>query len=95
MSDLISIIVAVYNEEKYLERCLDSIIGQSYRDLEILVVDDGSTDRSPGICDRYAQRDARIRVFHIHRKGLSAARNVGLDHAGGAYIGFVDADAVL
>lgn len=92
MSDLISIIVAVYNEEEYLERCLDSIIGQSYRNLEILVVNDGSTDRSPRICDRYALRDARIRVFHISKSGLSAARNTGLEHAGGSYIGFVDSD---
>lgn len=89
---MISVIVPVYNVEPYLEKCLDSIIGQTYKDLEILVIDDGSTDRSGEICDNYAQKDKRIKVFHTENQGLSTARNLGLDHAKGEYIGFVDSD---
>lgn len=89
---MISIIVPVYNVEPYLRKCLDSIIGQTYRDLEILVIDDGSTDQSGKICDEYAERDERIKVFHTENRGLSAARNLGLDEATGEWIGFVDSD---
>lgn len=88
---MISVIVPVYNVKPYLRKCLDSIIGQTYRDLEILIIDDGSTDGSGKICDEY-KRDARVRVFHTENQGLSAARNRGLDEAQGEWIGFVDSD---
>lgn len=89
---MISVIVPVYNTEPYLRKCLDSIINQTYTNLEILVIDDGSTDKSGLICDEYAEQDQRIRVFHTENHGLSAARNLGLDNANGKYIGFVDSD---
>lgn len=89
---MISVIVPVYNVEPYVRKCLDSIINQTYRDLEILVVDDGSTDRSGEICDEYVKQDERVQVFHTENKGLSAARNLGLDKATGEWIGFVDSD---
>ena len=89
---LISVIVPVYNVELYLRKCLDSIVGQSYRDIEILIIDDGSTDGSGSICDEYAEKDERIRVFHSENRGLSSARNLGLDEATGDWIGFVDSD---
>ena len=89
---MISVIVPVYNVEPYLPQCLDSILAQTYSDLEILLIDDGSTDRCGEICDQYAARDPRIRVFHTENRGLSAARNLGLDHAQGDYIGFIDSD---
>lgn len=90
----ISVIVPVYNVEKYLPRCLDSIIQQSYKNLEIILVDDGSTDNSGLICDEYAKRDARIKVLHKENGGLSSARNAGLDVCtlGGDCIAFVDSD---
>ncbi len=89
---MISVIVPVYNVEPYLPGCLDSILSQTYRDLEILLIDDGSTDRGGTICDEYAAKDPRIRVFHTENRGLSAARNRGLDEAKGEYVGFVDSD---
>ena len=89
---MISVIVPVYNVEPYLRKCLDSIINQTYRDLEILVIDDGSTDGCGRICDEYAEKDERIRVFHTENRGLSCARNLGLDEAQGEWIGFVDSD---
>lgn len=89
---LISVIVAAYNIEAYLPRCLDSILSQNYSNLEIIVVDDGSQDHTGAICDRYAQKDERIRVIHQDNQGLSGARNAGLEVAGGAYIGYVDGD---
>ena len=89
---MISVIVPVYNVEPYLHKCLDSIINQTYSDLEILVVDDGSTDRSGEICDEYVKQDERIQVFHTENKGLSAARNLGLGRATGDWVGFVDSD---
>ncbi len=89
---MISVIVPVYNVEPYLAGCLDSILSQTYRDLEILLIDDGSTDRGGTICDEYAAKDPRIRVFHTENRGLSAARNRGLDEAKGEYVGFVDSD---
>ena len=89
---MISVIVPVYNVEPYLRKCLDSILAQTYRNLEILVIDDGSTDGSGRICDEYAGRDERIKVFHTENHGLSCARNLGLDNANGEWIGFVDSD---
>lgn len=85
-------IIPVYNVEKYLHRCLDSVIAQTYQNLEIICVDDGSIDDSGKICDQYAVRDARIKVIHQENQGLSAARNKGLDAAEGEYIAFVDSD---
>lgn len=89
---LISIIVPVYNVQDYVGKCLDSICGQSYRNLEIIVIDDGSTDNSPAICDSFAGKDSRIKVLHCKNGGQSAARNRGLDIAEGEFIGFVDSD---
>lgn len=89
---LISVIVPVYNVEQYLRPCLDSLLGQTYRELEILLIDDGSPDGSGAICDEYAEKDGRIRVFHTENRGVSAARNLGLKEAKGDYIGFVDSD---
>lgn len=91
-SDLISVIVPVYNMEQYLERCINSIKKQSYSNLEIILVDDGSTDHSADMCDTYAQEDQRIKVIHKVNGGLSDARNAGLAIATGAYIGYVDSD---
>ncbi len=88
----ISVIVAVYNIEKYIAKCIESIINQSYQDLEIILVDDGSTDKSGTICDDYAEKDNRIKVIHRINGGLSAARNTGIECATGDYIGFVDGD---
>ena len=88
----ISIIVPVYNVEQWLERCVDSIVAQTYADWELLLVDDGSTDRSGAICDRYAASDSRIQAFHKPNGGVSSARNLGLDHAKGEWITFVDSD---
>lgn len=88
----ISVIVPVYNVEQYLPRCLDSLLGQSFSDLEVILVEDGSVDTSGIICDAYAARDSRIRVIHKDNGGLSQARNVGLAAATGKYVGFVDSD---
>lgn len=88
----ISIIVPVYNAEKYLRRCIDSILSQSLTDFELILIDDGSTDRSPHICDEYATRDKRIKLIHKKNAGVSAARNDGLDIAQGEFITFVDSD---
>ncbi len=92
MEELISVIVPVYNVEKYLEKCIDSIINQTYKNIEILLIDDGSTDSSGEICDRYAIKDKRILVFHKENGGLSDARNKGIDIATGKYISFIDSD---
>ena len=88
----ISVIVPVYNAEKYLKRCIYSILAQLYQEIELILVDDGSTDSCPEICDAYAQTDARIRVIHQKNKGQAAARNTGLEVAAGKYILFCDAD---
>lgn len=89
---LISVIVPVYKVEEYLSRCIDSILAQTYTDFELILVDDGSTDRCGVICDRYAEDDSRVIVIHKENGGVSSARNVGLDIAGGQYIVFVDSD---
>ncbi len=90
--DLITVIVPVYKVEKYLPRCIDSIINQTYQNLEIILVDDGSPDECGKICDEYAKKDGRIKVIHKENGGLSSARNAALDVANGEYIGFVDSD---
>ena len=92
MMDLISIIVPVYNTEKYLDRCIQSILSQTYTNFELLLIDDGSTDSSGAICDSYAEQDSRVRVFHKPNGGVSSARNMGLDNALGEWIIFCDSD---
>ncbi|KZL89726.1 glycosyltransferase family 2 protein [Clostridium magnum] len=89
---MISIIVPVYNTQRYLHRCIESILKQSYKDLEIILIDDGSTDNSLSICQEYASRDKRIKVMHKDNEGQGAARNLALDICKGEYIGFVDSD---
>ena len=89
---MISVIVPVFNMKDYLPECLDSLISQSFKDIELVLVDDGSTDPSGRICDEYAARDARIKVIHTRNAGLSAARNTGIDAAEGEWIMFVDSD---
>ena len=89
---LISIIVPVYNVEKYISRCVESLIGQSYKNIEIILVDDGSTDESGMICEQYANKDNRIKVIHKKNGGLSDARNVAIPLSKGEYISFVDSD---
>lgn len=89
---IISIIVPIYNVEEYLPKCIDSILNQTYKELEVILVDDGSPDSCGKICDRYAKKDERVKVIHQKNGGLSAARNSGLDCANGEYIGFVDSD---
>lgn len=88
----LSIVVPVYNVEKYLARCLDSLLQQTYKEIEIILVNDGSTDTSPQICDRYSDLDDRVIVIHKTNGGLSSARNAGLNAAKGDYLGFVDSD---
>lgn len=93
MNDLlISVIVPVYNPGAHLENCIDSIVNQSFKNLEIILVDDGSTDGSSEVCDAWAEKDSRFKVIHKANGGASAARNIGLDAATGDYLGFVDAD---
>lgn len=92
---MISVIVPVYNVEQYLSDCIRSILCQTYKDFELILVDDGSPDRSGEICDRYAEQDARIRVIHQPNGGVSRARNVGLDHARGEWVCFIDADDLV
>ena len=87
-----SIIVPVYNVEDYLERCLDSIISQTFSNIEIICVDDGSTDNSGNICEEYADKEQRISVIHKENEGPAAARNDGLENIQGAYVSFVDCD---
>ncbi len=88
----ISVIVPVYNAEKYLHRCIDSILSQTFTDFELLLIDDGSKDKSGTICDEYAEKDSRVKVFHKKNGGVSSARNLGLDNAKGEWICFVDSD---
>jgi len=95
MRSLISIIIPVYKVEKYLAQCLDSVLAQTHKDIEVILVDDGSPDKCHEICDDYARRDNRIRVIHKENAGLSAARNSGIAIAQGDYIGFVDSDDLI
>jgi glycosyltransferase involved in cell wall biosynthesis len=92
MNDLVSIIVPVYNTAYYLPKCIKSMLNQTYHNIEIILVDDGSTDKSATICDKYAKRDKRIRVIHKKNGGVSSARNTGIENATGRYIMFVDSD---
>lgn len=91
----ISVIIPIYNVEKYLDRCMESILNQTFKDLEIIMVDDGSPDGCPAMCDEYAKRDNRIKVIHKKNAGLGMARNSGLDIATGDYIAFCDSDDFL
>lgn len=95
MSPSISIIVPVYKAEAYLHRCVDSLLAQTFTDFEVLLIDDGSPDRSSEICDDYARKDARVRVFHQTNGGVSMARQRGVENANGEWITFVDADDYL
>ena len=88
----VSIVIPVYNVSRYLPQCLESVLSQTYQNIEVLIVDDGSTDGSGSICDRFAERDPRIRVIHTDNRGLSAARNLGLESISGAFISFIDSD---
>lgn len=89
---LISIIIPVYRVEPYLHKCIDSVLSQTYKDIEVLIIDDGSPDQCGKICDEYAMNDSRVVVLHTANNGLAAARNIGLNKARGEYIGFVDSD---
>ena len=92
---LISVIIPVYNVEKYLRECVDSVLAQTYKNLEIILIDDGSKDKSGQICDEYATKDTRIKVFHQTNSGASAARNYGLTQATGILLSFVDSDDTI
>ncbi len=92
---MISVIVPVYNTEKYLNKCIQSILAQTYTDFELLLIDDGSTDSSGTICDTYAEQDSRVRVFHKENGGVSSARNLGLDNAKGEWVTFCDSDDTI
>lgn len=92
MTAKISVIVPIYNADKYLARCIDSIVNHTYHNLEIILVDDGSVDQSLKICEQYAKNDTRIKIIYQHNQGVSVARNNGISHATGEYICFVDAD---
>lgn len=95
MTPALSVIIPVYNTNQYLSRCMESILGQSYQDFELLLIDDGSTDGCSEICDAYAERDSRIRVIHKENGGVSSARNVGIQVATGEWVLFVDSDDLL
>lgn len=92
MNPIVSIIIPVYNAEGTLPRCVDSILNQTFTDFELLLVDDGSADASGAICDCYAAKDSRVRVFHQANSGVSASRNLALDQARGDYLQFLDSD---
>ncbi|WP_049945250.1 glycosyltransferase family 2 protein [Butyrivibrio sp. AC2005] len=91
-TDLVSIIIPVYNVKKYLKRCVDSVLAQTYQNIEVLLINDGSTDGTDIICDNYANNDKRVRVFHRNNSGVANVRNFGLDVAKGSFILFVDSD---
>lgn len=95
MNELVSIIIPVYNVDKYIRECLDSVINQSYKNLQIILVDDGSTDNSGKICDEYAVKDSRITVIHQENQGAGAAKNTGLDLVKGEYLSLIDSDDYL
>ena len=90
--DLISIVVPIYNCEKYLERCIGSLINQTYTNIEIILINDGSEDKSKEVCEKFAETDDRIKIINIENGGVSNARNIGIKCAKGKYIGFIDAD---
>lgn len=92
MNQLISVIIPVYNVEKYLDRCIESVINQTYKNIEIILVNDGSVDKSPEICDSWSKKDCRIKVVHKENSGAGIARNTGIEHAAGDYVLFVDSD---
>lgn len=92
MKDLISVLVPVYNVDKYLDRCITSILKQTYEKLEVVLIDDGSTDTSGVICDKYAQRDSRVKVVHQQNKGIAVTRNVAIEVSTGKYVAFIDSD---
>ncbi|MBQ6713551.1 MAG: glycosyltransferase family 2 protein [Selenomonadales bacterium] len=91
----VSVIVPVYNAERFLPKAIESVLSQTYTDWELILVDDGSTDGSLGICETYAKRDRRIKVFSQDNQGVSSARNLGLGYACGAYVTFMDSDDEL
>lgn len=95
MEALISVIIPVFRVEAYLRRCMDSVLAQTYERMEIILVDDGSDDGCPAICDEYAEKDSRVKVIHQKNAGLSGARNMGIDQAKGNYLAFVDSDDYL
>ena len=95
MNPFISIIIPVYNTEKYISDCLDSILAQTYKNFEVIIIDDGSTDNSLSICNTYKEKNKNISVLHIENSGVSAARNIGIKHAKGEYLLFVDSDDTL
>lgn len=92
MEEKISVIIPVYNDEKYLKQCIESVLTQSYRNLEVILVDDGSTDATPAICEDFRRQDDRIRVIYKQNEGVGASRNTGLAMATGDYILFIDHD---
>ena len=92
INPMISVIVPIYNAEKYLDKCIDSIVNQTYKNLEIILVDDGSPDHCPSICDKWAEKDSRIKVIHKENEGVSKARNTALDCMNGSYATFIDSD---
>ena len=92
---VVSVLIPVYNAEKYFSRCLDSILNQSYKNIEVILVDDGSPDKCGLICDEYAKKDSRIKVIHQKNQGVSVARNVALDNASGDYTLFIDSDDTI
>ncbi|MGN0251603.1 MAG: glycosyltransferase family 2 protein [Oliverpabstia sp.] len=92
MNEIVSVIIPVYNGKRFLKECIDTVLEQTYQNLEIILIDDGSTDDSPGICDTYALKDNRIKVIHQRNQGVAVARNTGLENATGEYIVFIDSD---
>lgn len=92
MNELVSVVLPIYKVEKYLDRCISSVVSQTYSNLEIILIDDGSPDNCPQICDIWAKKDSRIKVIHKENQGLGMARNTGIDHATGSYICFFDSD---
>lgn len=95
MKEMVSVIIPVYNREKYIEECVSSVLEQHYHSLEIIIVDDGSTDRTVELCKRLSEKDDRIRLFAVEHIGVSAARNKGIDEAQGEYLFFIDSDDVI
>lgn len=94
-SPLLSVVVPVYKTEHYLDACMESVLGQTFKDMEIILVDDGSPDRCPEMCERWALKDPRIRVVHKENQGLGYARNTGIEHARGTYVTFLDSDDLI